>query len=290
MAKSKTAKSKASKKDKPDAVAGPSTSAELQQLAAIRERFPALSKEVADALYAQHDSESCRAKGKDTKSDATFRGAMAWARTLGENATELPISSVKVRWFLDCLTLLGTLLDKASPVDANPAYQAAFDACEREGKKLIARTERRLRDAAGSDAAWCAELAALPSPPDFRHPLVARLEDLEAALRRWLTDPARAQLLTITDLTEASADALGAIRARANELLATRPAQGQFERDSPQLNIAEGRLYFIMRPLWDDLADARQDGETVLQLPVTPALMRGLDMAARKRSKTPKPA
>ncbi|MFO0552021.1 MAG: hypothetical protein U0271_26785 [Polyangiaceae bacterium] len=282
MAKSKT--SKTSTKDKAEDASAPSTSADLQQLAAIRELFPALDADLADALYGQHDEASCREKGKTTKGDATFRGAMAWARTLGEHAANLPLSKVKVRWFLDCLTLVGTLLDNASPIAKNPAHQSAFDAVEREAKKLITRTERRMREAAGSDAGWRAELAALPAPPDHRHPLLARLEDLEAALRHSLKDATRAQLLTVWDLTEASADALGALKARVNDLLANRPAQGQPMHDSPQLNIAEGRLYFVMRPLWDDLAEAREDGETQLQLPITPALQRGLDIGSRKKS------
>jgi hypothetical protein len=40
-----------------------------------------------------------------------------------------------------------------------------------------------------------------------------------------------------------------------------------------------------MRPLWDDLAEAREDGVTALQLGVTPALLRGLDLNARKAKK-----
>ena len=41
-----------------------------------------------------------------------------------------------------------------------------------------------------------------------------------------------------------------------------------------------------MRPLWDDLAEAREDGITSLQLTVTPTILRGLDLGTRKPKKS----
>ncbi|MEZ4405174.1 MAG: hypothetical protein R3A52_01605 [Polyangiales bacterium] len=44
-----------------------------------------------------------------------------------------------------------------------------------------------------------------------------------------------------------------------------------------------------MRPLWDDLREAREDGVSALQLSITPTLLRGLDLNRRKAAK-PAPA
>ena len=78
--------------------------------------------------------------------------------------------------------------------------------------------------------------------------------------------------------------ALTAAAKALEDAIAKRPAAGQVDRDGPAVNEAEGRLLYVMRPLWDDLAEAREDGLTSLQLTVTPSLLRGLDLRARKGS------
>ncbi|MDB4930685.1 MAG: hypothetical protein JWM10_3169 [Myxococcaceae bacterium] len=43
-----------------------------------------------------------------------------------------------------------------------------------------------------------------------------------------------------------------------------------------------------MRPLWDDLAEAREDGATALLLTVSPTLLRGLDIRSDRKPAAPK--
>src|SRR5262249_47572723 len=83
---------------------------ELRQLTAIRAQFHAIPRDTAASLLAQHVDAPCRPRALDTRAKDTFSGAMAWARVLGENVADRGLRPVLVRWFLDCLTNLGTLL------------------------------------------------------------------------------------------------------------------------------------------------------------------------------------
>jgi hypothetical protein len=55
--------------------------------------------------------------------------------------------------------------------------------------------------------------------------------------------------------------------------------------DSPAVDIAEGRLFFAMRTVWNDFARARRHHRSKLLLPVSPTILRGLDLSQRKKRK-----
>ncbi len=254
---------------------------ELRQLAEIRAKFPPLSHDVSEHMLAPHDDESCRERGNNTRGADVFRGAMGWARTFGEHSTESGVSAVRVRWFLDCLTTLGALLMGGTPAK-NPSDESAYDDAAKAADKLIARTRRRLYDAAGTTKKWRAAVDAALVPDEKLDARVSRLTGLAALIQKWLGAP-KSPPLAANDITAQTVTALLAAAKTLEDAIATKPAAAQADRDSPAVNTAEWHLLFAMRPMWDDLAEAREDGLTSLQLTVTPALLRGLDLVQRKK-------
>lgn len=258
---------------------------ELQQLATIRAHFPQVDAVTAAALLAHHDDESCRAKGANTRAVDTFRVAMSWARTFGEHAKDPALDPVRVRWFLDCLTALGTALTGNIP-SANPADEAAFEDAAQAADKLLRRAERRARDAAGTRKGASDSLDAALTPDGLSDARVSRLRQLAALLDAWLAKPAdAAPPLRAYGLGAPTVKSLRDAADTLDGLIARRAAPQQIDRDSPAVNHAEGRLYYVMRPLWDDLAEAREDGTTSLQLTVSPALLRGLNIKTDRKKK-----
>jgi hypothetical protein len=262
---------------------------ELRQLAALRAKFPVLPEALAAGLLAQHDDDACRARGTTTRSADTFKGAMAWARTVGAHAADAGFSPARSRWFFDCLTNLGTLLSGKSAA-ANPAAGSALDDAQYAAEALIARTRRSLENAVGSHKIWTVSLAEALVPDPALDAHISVLRQLAAQITAWLKAPAAtppaAPPLAGFDVDAKTAAALVAAAKALDAAIAVRPPPAQIDRDSPAINAAEGRLYFIMRVLWDDLAEARKAGASSLQLSVTPTLLRGLNLSARKRAKS----
>ncbi len=256
---------------------------ELRQLAEIRAKFPALSHDVSVDLLAHHDDDACRERGGSTRASDVFRGAMTWARIFGANRDEPGVSPVRVRWFLDCLTTLGALLSGRSAA-ANPADESGYDDAASKADKLVARTSRRAYDAAGTKSSWRAAIDTALTPEEGRDERVSKLSRLAALLEKWIKAP-KAPPLAAYDITAATVTALRDAATALDDAIANKPAPAQADRDSPAINTAEGRLLLVMRPLWDDLSEAREDGLTSLQLTVSPAILRGLDMRARKAKK-----
>ncbi len=284
------AKTKSTSK-KPSTAATPSPDAtaddlpgELQQLARLRAQFPALPAEIAASLLAHHDDASCRERGTATRAHETFRGAMRWARTYGAHASDPAVSALRVRWFLDCLTALGGLLSGRA-VNANPADASALDDAQREADRALQRVERRARDAVGTSKRWRDALDGALSPHEAIDARVARLRGLAELLDQWIAAPADAPPLVAYDLGTETVKSLRDAARKLEDATARISAPRQFDRDTPAINEAEGRLYLIMRPLWDDLREAREDGVSALQLAVTPTLMRGMDLRLRKKVK-----
>ncbi len=256
---------------------------ELRQLATIRAKFPALPDALAAGFFDQHGDDACRARGTTTRSPDTFKGAMAWARTMGAHAADAGFSPLRVRWFLDCLTALGTLLTGKTAA-ANPAAGSALDDVEHAADALIARTKRSLENAVGTHKVWAPALAEALVPDPALDARISVLRQLAAQITAWLKAPAAPPLAGF-DVDAKTAAALVAAAKALDAAIAVRPPPAQFDRDSPAINAAEGRLYFIMRVLWDDLAEARNAGASSLQLSVTPTLLRGLNLNARNKPK-----
>lgn len=253
--------------------------AELVQLATIRGQFAEVPDDMAAGLLAHHDEESCREKGKNTRAADIFRAAMSWARTFGEHASDPALSQVRVRWFLDCATALGNNLSGRAPAP-NPPVDA--EDLTTSADRLLKRTERRARDATGTNRSWRAALDRALTPDGVHDDRVSKLAQLAELLNAWLR-ASSAPPLVAYDLNMATVTALNTAAESLNAALASKPAAKQIDRDSPAINATEGRLLYVMRSLWDDLAEAREDGTTSLLLTVSPALLRGMDVASRRK-------
>ncbi len=274
-----SAPGKATHAEDPEHVRG-----ELRQLAEIRSKFPQLPDALAASMLAHHDADACREKGKSTRAVDIFRGAMSWARIFGAHASDPAVSPVRVRWFLDCLTTLGSQLSGKTAA-ANPSDESSYDDVAQKADKLLARTKRRAKDAAGTNTTWRAALDKALEPDGVQDPRISTLRQLAKLLGAWLTASASPPLAAY-DLNEGTATSLAAAAEALDAATARRPAPQQIHRDSPAINESEGRLLYVMRPLWDDLAEAREDGRSSLQLTVSPALLRGLDVNSRKPKAT----
>lgn len=284
---------------------------ELRLLARVRAKFAPLSSAVSAGLYAQHDDDACRGRATATRAPDTFSGAMGWGRAFESHAVDPAFAplAVRIRWFFDCLTVLGEALTGAVG-DTDPAKAAAFADAEQAAEALIEQARERVGGAIGSNAAWrrAFEAATTPAPPfDARVSTLRQLAALveswlwhghppavpggEAAKPRyatWLRSAAPGARDTVPALAAYGVEMqfahdLAAAAARLDEALANRPAPRKIERDSPAVNAAEGRLQLIMRDLWDAVGAMRKAGTTTLLLPVTPALLRGLNLERRQK-------
>jgi len=256
--------------------------AELTQLDEIRAKFTALPRAQSAAFYALYSDEQCRDHGENTKASDTFRGAMSWARTLAEHRSDAAIAPARARWFLDCLTALGHALSGKSS-SGNPAHAAELADAEKLATKLTQRTVRRLRDAIGANASHLAALEAALAHDGVGSKESSQCRKLAALCKRWLAANEGAPPVALFDVTDATVSALEAASAALDSLIATTPAARAMDRDSPAINAAEGRLLYAMRTLWNDAAEAREDGTSTLVFTVNPAILRGLNLASRNR-------
>lgn len=261
--------------------------AELAQLDEIREKFTALPRASSAAFYALYTDEQCRDHGENTKAGDTFRGAMSWARTLGERPSDAAIAPARARWFLDCLTGLGhSLSGKTS--GGNPSHAAELSDAEKRAKKLTQRTLRRVRHAIGANAGQLAALEAALAHNGVGSKESSQCRKLAGLCKDWLAATEGAPPVALFGVTDATVTALEAASAAVDSLIATTPAARAVDRDSPETNAAEGRLFYAMRTLWDDAAEAREDGTSTLVFTVNPAILRGLNLASRNR-RAPEP-
>lgn len=280
--------------------------AELSQLEAIRAKFAPLDERTSEALYALYSDAQCRELGTGTKAAETFRGAMSWARTLGKHPRDAAVNPIQARWFLDCLTALGHALNGKKNTFANPSHAANLADAEKHAKKLVQRTTRRLRDAAGANADHHAAIDQALSHDGLGSKEAAQCRNLAKLCRDWLAGR-RASPLDFTDdvvlvgpasplhpnrmappvalfgVTHQTVDELEDAARKISDLVATTPAARAVQRDGPETNAAEGRLLYAMRTLWDDAAEAREDGHSTLQFTVNPAILRGLNLESRHR-------
>jgi hypothetical protein len=264
---------------------------ELRQLADIRSHFAQLDPGLAAALHAQHDDDACKARGIGTRAADTFSGAMTWARTIFAHRQDPGFSQPLLRYFLDCLTELGHLLSGRAS-GGTPSDTGNLADVEHVADTLLADVTRNATDAVGTR--WLPDLQTALMPQSGLDPRVSRLRQLASRLDSWLqapmTVPATTPPLPAYGITPSTVSQLSAAADALDDAIARRPPPRQVDRDSPAINIAEGRLYFVMRTIWDDLAAARQKNKTSLLLTVTPTLLRGLNInrtPSRKAAKQP---
>jgi hypothetical protein len=207
---------------------------------------------------------------------------MSWARTFAARAADPALEPQRVRWFLDCTTALGAVLNGQTAAD--PTAASAFEDAAQTADKLLRRTERRARDAAGTAAAAVAAVDAALTPDAVLDPRISRLRQLAALLTTWLALPvAKAPPLRVYGLAGHTVAELTRAATALDEAIARRGPAKQADRDSPAVNVAEGRLHFVMRSLWTDLAEARADGVTDLILTVSPTILRALNIKPRRK-------
>jgi len=255
---------------------------ELTQLAQLSGHFEPLAPADSALFLSQHSAEACRELANATKAADIFRGAMSWARVFVEKKGSPGLHPRRVRWFLDCTTALGSALAGETTV-ANPSDEASHSEVLARATKVLARSVRRLSEAAGSSLAHKSALAAARAIPGPDQHAMA-LRKVAALADAWLKE--KKLNLANNDIGPEMVKSLveGAKALEANT--ASRKAARQAQHDSPAVNELEGRLLLAMRPVWNDLREAREDGTTSLAPPTSPSLARGLGLRRTKKNKT----
>lgn len=253
----------------------------LTLLAENRAKFPALQAAETAQFMGQHTAEACRTRGKETKARDIFRIGITWALTLGQHADDAGFNPILSRWFLDCLTALGEQLEGRAS-SSIPSVVGASDDTKRAADALLASTKRRVTSAAGTNKAWREAVAKALAAENALDPQISQLEGLAVLLEGWLkTDvypPLAAHRLTADTAVELRAAVSGL-----HQLNASRKAPLQQNRDTPAINELEGRTLFAMRPIWDELAAAREEGTSSVQLYVSRSLLRGMDLKVKAK-------
>jgi hypothetical protein len=280
----KSAKAPARTRD--DTTKNSPVAVELERLRAILRSFPALSAEEAQAFDERYTEAQYRATGADTRAVDVFRGAMAWARIVGDRPEDRALSPKPVRWFLDCLYALGLALE-GTVLSGNPSFRSQLDAVESEAKKLIARTEGRVRRALGGREAYLEQLDATRTFDGMGNAVAQRARKLAALCHAWLGGAHRVAALPLLGVDEETVRALEAMADDIDAIVRKTPAARESPNDSPALNVIEGRLLRAMRLLWDEADDAREQGSSKLVFTVTPALLRGLNVRPHKKNARP---
>jgi hypothetical protein len=281
-APSKGAMSNGNGAGKGAAANAPTVSGTLAQLARIRAQFPELSPEVTAEFMSQHDAEACRKRGGETKAADIFKIGRNWALTMGENPDDPGFHPLALRWFLDCLTLLGMQLEGRATSNV-PSVVSQVDDVQRKAVTALANLKRRLTAAAGTNEGFKASLAASLKTENALDPRIGQLEGLASLVESWGTAKERPPLAAHR-ITKETATELRAIVKALHESNANKKAPQQLSnRDSPAINEIEGRTLFIMRTIWDELAEARRSGESQLMLYVTRSLLRGMDLRVKAK-------
>lgn len=281
--KTKAKKPSGSAAKKADAPSESEQSGEERQLARILQRFEPLSSREAAGLLAAYSDDECAKLGVETRSANTFRDAMGWARVLDEHQTDPAVSTRRARWMLDCLAQL-SFARRGEQTAASPIAAGNLLAQRERAVALDRDTTEFLDHALGKNAAWRATLTAALAAPSTFDPQVARLNAIAKTLSRWL-DADDAPPLSAFDLSANTVRELETAAKALDTALAAKPAAKTSANDSPAVNIAEGRLFFAMRVIWADFARARRNNKSKLLLPVTPTLLRGLNVQSRKKAK-----
>jgi len=254
---------------------------ELLQLSELIDKFPRLSAAESARFLSEHSAEACRELATDTKAADTFRGAMTWVRSFAERGPSPGLHPKRVRWFLDCATALGGAL-AGQTVVVNPSEQASYSDTLTQTNKVLSRSLRKLKDAAGSSAPHLEALATAKALPGTdQHSVVLR--KVATLATQWLKEDTLN--LALNDVDTAMVKRLQDAAKALDAVTAKRRAPRPLGNDSPLVNELEGRLLCSMRPVWNDLSDAREDGLTDLVPQTSSSLGRGLGLRRPKKKK-----
>jgi hypothetical protein len=261
----------------------------MRRLAQMIEHFEPLNEHEVATLLAAYSEEDCLARGRSTRSANTFDDAMRWARTLDEHRSDPAVSTKSARWMLDCLASLGRARLGEVP-SRSPSDDGQLTTLLARNDQLFDDLYERIRNVIGRNEQWNHTLSSALEQPSVLDVRVARSKSLAALLTRWLEGKKGDPALSLAHIDRQAVRALDEVATQLDEALAKRRADKVLPSDSPAVNIAEGRLFFAMRTVWNDFARARRQHHSKLVLPVTPTILRGLDLSKRKKRKGSKGA
>lgn len=288
MGTHETKTTKTAKTPRPTAE-GATSSRVAQALVAMRARQPTIDDALREAFRRQRTDAYCTLLGGRTRGALVFRDAMAWARRIDgalkkPDRSGVPITGEHFAWYLECLEALRLgLVAKAGAADGSGDAAQALDAARRLGDAVAVRLARRLREVAGGDPAWTHELAEAQANTGVEDATVTRLRGLAGLVERWLDrgDAGIRALLAVHGVAAEDARRARAAARALDDALDAKPAANAVARDTPAVNLAEGRVLVCMRQFRKMLAEAREEGRTTLVLVPGPAT-RGVVVPRRE--------
>ena len=254
------------------AVMRATTLANLAELARLAALYPALTPLDHDTLVARFDDAYCEALGTATKSRGTLKDALAWLRVLHPPAGARPLGDTGVSAITLALLVEWTrrlLVEVESMAEGLPAGLAE-EASMREAAKARYRSVRdAVEEALGHNAKWIAILKSHldGSKHDELDADVARLLRLADAVKELIALHATTRHALadegVTDATPRGCtdDALALEKA-----IKAKPRAGNIDRDTPAVNLVEGRVLVLMTRVFRAVNKARAAKRTTLVL------------------------
>lgn len=267
-----------------------------EQLVAL---VPALDDAARTAFEAAFTAAQCLDQGAATRSERVLRNGTKWAAVAlpwlrGSAAADVSYGLVRLSWLVELLVRLGHERGIAAASDDDGAGITS----ERDGAVARARQARkgllnvlgRITSGRDKDAGM---VAAAGKDARSLDALRGSLKDLITVGTRLLADPSAAPLVAGGNLTQARLNAAKAALAALTSSDDKKQLGGSATggKDSPAVNLIEGRVLLEMIHLRDAFDEAREDGIPVPVLVPDSGLAHALARthATRKASADPAP-
>ncbi len=254
------------------AVMRATTLANLAELAHMAALYPALTPLDHDTFDARYDDAYCEALGTTTKARGTLKDALAWLRMMhpsagGRARAETGVSATLKALFIEWTRRLQVEVE--SIAEGLPAGLAE-EASKREAAKARHRSVRDAVDEAlGHNANWITVLRShLDSDKHGELDVdVARLLRLASGVKALLALHATTRhALANEGVTDATVQACNDDALALEAAIKARPRGGGADRDTPAMNLVEGRVLVLMTQVFRAVNKARAAKRTTLVL------------------------
>jgi hypothetical protein len=260
-------------------------------------RLPALDGAHRNAYLGQFSEADCAALGAQTKSAAVRAGALAWAAEATPAlaspalAPEIDYAPERLAWLVELIVRLDAARGESGRSGARQSSVRTVRDVAREKawgvrKRLAGKLSRVVRGDPIATVAL-ADAGSAPSDDD----LLGSLGILASLADRVTQSTEPSVLVLAASARVAAADATGAREAMAALKAASRDValggRAQGERDTPAVNVVEGRVLFELLFLRDAFDDARRRGVAVPALVPPTGLRHVLAHSRPKKAASP---
>jgi hypothetical protein len=240
------------------AVSAPGASASVDQIRALRDRYPALSPAYVSFFESRQPVDKARKTGARTVASDVFDDmvqlAVHYERARAASATVARfITAAQMRWLCDMIVMLGEAIARrdhvgVTTVTVSTHVQTAWDAARPVRNELLGAMEECAKGRPGDEAALSEARGASDKPETTER----SLESLAALAGQWLaradeiSQIAAAEASLTRELIERTKAAAAALK---SALGADRAHEGsrRTKQDTPEINALEGRVELSLK-------------------------------------------